>query len=150
MSCGPYLTVSSAGPIAFNASHHAQIVSIAALTEHDRGATPQAWHVAWSGSASKGQHIEVPAALAECLGIAQGIQVTAEPVSDVPEALGVCVEPISSDDWEVVEQNAGHMEDHILTQVSNIAIQVHLLECCQVSRAHLSAITGNHPQTALC
>ena len=43
-------------------------------------------------------------------------------VSDIPEAVGVCVEPISVDDWEVVEQNAGHMEEQILTQVSNTLI----------------------------
>ena len=55
--------------------------------------------------------------MAGCLGIAQGIKVTAQPVVDIPEATGICVEPISSDDWEVVEQNAGHMEDQILTQV---------------------------------
>lgn len=73
--------------------------------------------MAWTGAASKGQHLEVPAALAGCLGIAQGITVTAQVVTDIPEAIGVCVEPISVDDWEVVEQNAGHMEEQILSQV---------------------------------
>lgn len=85
---------------------------------HDRPeGTPQRWHVAWAGAASRGQHLEVPGALAGCLNIAQGITVTARAVSDIPEAIGVCVEPISVDDWEVVEQNAGHMEDQILSQV---------------------------------
>ena len=75
--------------------------------------------MAWAGAASRGHHLEVPGALAGCLNIAQGITVTARAVSDIPEAVGVCVEPISVDDWEVVEQNAGHMEDQILSQVSN-------------------------------
>lgn len=75
--------------------------------------------MAWAGAASRGPHLEVPGALAGCLNIAQGITVTARAVSDIPEAIGVCVEPISVDDWEVVEQNAGHMEDQILSQVSN-------------------------------
>jgi len=75
--------------------------------------------VAWTGSASKGQHLEVPAALAGCLGMAQGITVTLHVVSDIPEAIGVCVEPIDVDDWEVVEQNAGHMEEQIQSQVSH-------------------------------
>ena len=74
--------------------------------------------MAWAGAASRGHHLEVPGALAGCLNIAQGITVTARAVSDIPEAVGVCVEPISVDDWEVVEQNAGHMEEQILSQVS--------------------------------
>ncbi|KAL3142931.1 hypothetical protein ABBQ38_003216 [Trebouxia sp. C0009 RCD-2024] len=91
---------------------------LAAHPGHSRAeGTPQSWHVAWAGAASRGQHLEIPGALAGCLNIAQGITVTARAVSDIPEAVGVCVEPISVDDWEVVEQNAGHMEDQILSQV---------------------------------
>lgn len=94
--------------------------SSAAHPGHSRAeGTPQSWHVAWAGAASRGQHLEVPGALAGCLNIAQGITVTARAVPDIPEAIGVCVEPISVDDWEVVEQNAGHMEDQILSQVAN-------------------------------
>lgn len=73
--------------------------------------------MSWGGAASKGQHLEIPAALAGCLGIAQGITVSVRIVTDIPEAIGVCVEPLSVDDWEVVEQNAGHMEEQILSQV---------------------------------
>ena len=83
--------------------------------------------MAWAGAASKGHHLEVPGALAGCLGIAQGITVSVHAVPDTPEAIGVCVEPISVDDWEVVEQNAGHMEDQILSQV-------HLLASLKISR----------------
>lgn len=100
----------------------------------------QSWHVAWSGNASRGQHLEVPGALAGCLGIAQGITVTVRAVPDIPEAIGVCVEPISVDDWEVVEQNAGHMEDQILTQVYNMSLALlgfvacsRLLQLCIIS-----------------
>jgi len=85
---------------------------------HDRSTNaPESWHVSWGGAASKGQHLEIPAALAGCLGIAQGITVSVQVVTDIPEAIGVCVEPLSVDDWEVVEQNAGHMEEQILSQV---------------------------------
>ena len=88
------------------------------MTGHDRSAAaPQSWHVAWGGAASKGQYLEVPAALAGCLGIAQGITITTQVVADIPEAIGVCVEPVSVDDWEVVEQNAGYMEEQIRNQV---------------------------------
>ena len=89
------------------------------MTGHDRSTdAPQSWHVSWGGAASKGQHLDIPAALAGCLGIAQGITVSVRVVTDIPEAVGVCVEPLSVDDWEVVEQNAGHMEEQILSQVS--------------------------------
>ena len=87
--------------------------------------------------------------MADCLGIAQGIQVTAEAVADVPEALGVCVEPISSDDWEVVEQNAGHMEDHILTQVCNASVHFSVTVCHVTSRTQLTTYRGNQLQTAV-
>ncbi|KAL0051151.1 hypothetical protein WJX82_002808 [Trebouxia sp. C0006] len=87
-------------------------------TGHDRSTdVPESWHVSWGGAASKGQYLEIPAALAGCLGIAQGITVSVRVVTDIPEAIGVCVEPLSVDDWEVVEQNAGHMEEQILSQV---------------------------------
>ena len=79
--------------------------------------SPQTWHVAWAGSSSRGQHLDVPTALASSLGIAQGITVAVKALPDVPQAIGVCVEPLNSDDWEVVEQNADYMEEQILNQV---------------------------------
>lgn len=60
--------------------------------------------------------MEVPAALASCLGISQGITVAVKVLPDIPQAIGICVEPVSTDDWEVVEQNAGYMEEQILNQ----------------------------------
>ena len=38
-------------------------------------------------------------------------------LTGVPEATRVSVEPFSSDDWEMVEQNAGHMEEQLCNQV---------------------------------
>ena len=95
---------------------------------HDRSTnTTESWHVSWGGAASRGQHLEIPAALAGCLGIAQGITVSVQEVKDIPEAIGVCVEPLSIDDWEVVQQNAGHMEEQILSQVCHTC---HAMEPC--------------------
>ena len=62
--------------------------------------------------------MDIPAALASCLGIAQGLTVSVKALPDVPQAIGICVEPVSTDDWEVVEQNAGYMEEQILNQVT--------------------------------
>jgi len=36
----------------------------------------------------------------------------------VPTAKVIEVEPVSSDDWEVLEQNSGHLEEELLNQVS--------------------------------
>ena len=41
-------------------------------------------------------------------------QVKAQP--DTPVAVSATVEPASSDDWEVVEQNANYMEKQLLNQ----------------------------------
>ena len=38
-------------------------------------------------------------------------------LAGVPEATQVSVEPFSTDDWEMVEQNAGHMEEQLCNQV---------------------------------
>ena len=117
---------------------HAQTLRdlVCCNTGHNRDTTvPQSWHVAWSGNASKGQHLEVPGALAGCLGIAQGITVSVRAVPDIPEAIGVYVEPISVDDWEVVEQNAGHMEDQILTQVYSVSLALISCFICPTSTA---------------
>lgn len=40
-----------------------------------------------------------------------------EAVPDVAVAASVTVEPASSDDWEVIERQADHMEEQILNQV---------------------------------
>ncbi len=44
-------------------------------------------------------------------------QVKAQP--DTPVAVSATVEPASSDDWEVVEQNADYMEKQLLNQARN-------------------------------
>ena len=58
---------------------------------------------------------------AGCLGIRDGSMVSLKALPDVPEAIGVCVEPVSVDDWEVVERNADYMESQMLTQVHILA-----------------------------
>lgn len=40
-----------------------------------------------------------------------------EAVPDLPVASSVTVEPADSDDWELVELHAHHMEEQILNQV---------------------------------
>jgi len=49
-------------------------------------------------------------------GRAGGAVVDLEAVPEVPAAASVTVEPADSDDWELVELHAGHMEEQILNQ----------------------------------
>ncbi|KAL4452226.1 hypothetical protein ABPG75_007888 [Micractinium tetrahymenae] len=75
-------------------------------------------YVAWDG-ASSGQPgiVGLPAALARALGLADGTTVAVKQLAQAPPALSVTVEPASEDDWEVVEMNAGFLEEQLLTQV---------------------------------
>ena len=56
-------------------------------------------------------------------------------LASVPEATQVSVEPFSTDDWEMVEQNAGHMEEQLCNQVPASASRhdklFHLV-CCAI------------------
>lgn len=82
-----------------------------------------AW-VAWSGGMSRAQGIiEVPSGFAACLGLQRGMRVNlALPPPSGPgavvEAESVVVEPVSWSDWEVLELNAGHLEEVIMNQAS--------------------------------
>ena len=55
--------------------------------------------------------------LAECLGLHDGTTLYLRALTDVANATSVEVEPATEDDWEILELNAGFVEDHILSQV---------------------------------
>eukprot|EP00898_Chlorokybus_atmophyticus_P005332 jgi/Chlat1/57/ChrspC240389S00935 len=78
---------------------------------------PRTWDVAWAGASSSGQHLEVPAALASCIGLEDSCPVRVKLRADVPAATSVGVEPASSDDWEILEVNAAYLEEQLLIQV---------------------------------
>lgn len=78
-------------------------------------------HLAWAGDvAAAAGVLEVPSALGRALGLLSGSQVVLEPLPEgaVAAAEMVVVEPVGPSDWEVVELNAGLLEDRLLTQVS--------------------------------
>lgn len=56
--------------------------------------------------------------------LVEGQQVRVNVVRDVANANSVCVEPLTSDDWEILELNAGYLEEQILSQVA----------CCSVGQ----------------
>jgi hypothetical protein len=77
--------------------------------------------VAWSGAASRsgGAFLELPSELARCLQLDQSAPVLLQPLQPgaVAAAVSVEVEPATESDWEIVEANAGFLEETLLTQV---------------------------------
>lgn len=73
--------------------------------------------MAWSGAASTSKALEVPAALAACQGLTEGMLVRVHALPGTPVASSVSVEPANVDDWEQVELNAEFMEEQLLNQV---------------------------------
>ncbi|XP_075602297.1 peroxisomal ATPase PEX1 isoform X3 [Balearica regulorum gibbericeps] len=60
---------------------------------------------------------EINRQLAEKLGITDGEQVFLEPCSHVSSCQQVEVEPLSTDDWEILELHASSLEKHLLDQI---------------------------------
>ncbi|XP_053117738.1 peroxisomal ATPase PEX1 isoform X2 [Hemicordylus capensis] len=65
----------------------------------------------------EGNIVEINRQLAEKLGIADKQQIFLEPCSQVLSCQQVEVEPISADDWEILELHASSLESHLLDQV---------------------------------
>ncbi|XP_074999871.1 peroxisomal ATPase PEX1 isoform X4 [Calonectris borealis] len=66
----------------------------------------------------QGENIaEINRQLAEKLGITDGEQVFLEPCSHVSSCQQVEVEPLSTDDWEILELHAASLEKHLLDQI---------------------------------
>ncbi|XP_021407342.2 peroxisomal ATPase PEX1 isoform X3 [Lonchura striata] len=60
---------------------------------------------------------EINRHLAEKLGITDGEQVFLEPCSHVSSCQQVEVEPLTADDWEILELHASSLERHLLDQI---------------------------------
>lgn len=96
----------------------------------------RSWYVAWSGAASTSKALEVPAALAACQGLSEGMLVRVQALPGTPIASRVSVEPASVNDWEQVELNAEFMEEQLLNQVSlpsNSGATAALVLCMKLS-----------------
>ncbi|KAL2538448.1 Peroxisome biogenesis protein 1 [Forsythia ovata] len=77
------------------------------------------WHVAWSGSLSSSSpsSIEIAKQYAECIGLSDRTVVKVRIVSNLLKATLVTVEPLTEDDWEILELNSELAEESILKQV---------------------------------
>ncbi|NWR88303.1 PEX1 factor, partial [Furnarius figulus] len=66
----------------------------------------------------QGENIaEINRHLAEKLGITDGEQVFLEPCSHISSCQQVEVEPLTADDWEILELHASSLEKHLLDQI---------------------------------
>lgn len=83
---------------------------------------PRAWFVAWGGAPASGPELEVPAALADCVGLPAGLEVRVRARPETPPAARVDVEPIDADDWEVAFANAAELEHQLLNQCGVLAV----------------------------
>ncbi|KAJ3333974.1 Peroxisome biosynthesis protein pex1 [Blyttiomyces sp. JEL0837] len=75
--------------------------------------------------------IEIDAQWGRRIGLVDGQKITVEMVTPVPLGKSVNVEPLTEDDWEILELHAGYVEENFLSQVrvvskdQEIAIWVH-------------------------
>ncbi|KAL1750927.1 P-loop containing nucleoside triphosphate hydrolase protein [Schizophyllum commune] len=74
-------------------------------------------HFNAGSSSSSFETIEIDPQFAQDLGLAQGSLVEIGLLHDLPFAMSVGTEPVSSDDWEIIELHAGHVESTLLSQV---------------------------------
>ncbi|XP_030549242.1 peroxisome biogenesis protein 1 [Rhodamnia argentea] len=79
--------------------------------------TRESWVVAWSGATSSSSAIEVSQQFSDCISLPDRVTVKVRVISNLPNATLVLVEPLSEDDWEVLELNSEHAEAAILKQV---------------------------------
>ena len=78
--------------------------------------------VAWDGSAEAPHGcIGIPSALASCFQLKQGGTVEVRPKTDTPRGLAVTLEPATEDDWEIIELNAGFLEEQLLNQAGVVS-----------------------------
>ncbi len=76
-------------------------------------------YVSWNGEVSKSESVlEIPAVLARLVGLDNSEAVKVDVVACVPNAQRIHVEPLTCDDYEIVELNSELLERELLDQVS--------------------------------
>uniref|UniRef100_A0ACD5ZEV9 Uncharacterized protein n=1 Tax=Avena sativa TaxID=4498 RepID=A0ACD5ZEV9_AVESA len=76
------------------------------------------WRLAWAGAVSASPNaVEVSQQFAACILLPSNTKASLSAVSVLPKAKFVSVEPISEEDWEVLELNSELAEEAILKQV---------------------------------
>ncbi len=80
-------------------------------------------YVSWNGGISRSDNVlEVPATFARLVGLDNSEAVKVDVVPSMPNAQRVCVEPLTCDDYEIVELNSELLERELLEQVSIVYV----------------------------
>ncbi|WIA28210.1 hypothetical protein OEZ86_010771 [Tetradesmus obliquus] len=114
------LTVTSASAFARTASAYPRQQQQQASSRPASSAAPR--YVAWSGDECPPGTIQLSAGLAGVLQLPAGTEVLLEALPRLAAAAAVVVEPASAADWEVVELNAGLLEDMLLSQAGVVCV----------------------------
>ncbi|PRP80011.1 adenosinetriphosphatase [Planoprotostelium fungivorum] len=73
---------------------------------------------AWAGElSSQPGYMELSPHFASCLNLVENQVIALRPLLDVPNAVSITVEPLTSDDWEILELHAEYLENHVLEQL---------------------------------
>ncbi|KAL5638488.1 hypothetical protein ACGC1H_005240 [Rhizoctonia solani] len=132
-TCLVNLPMSLYGPLAAKQVRPQRLAVHIALPGSSQGV-----YVGWTGMASasslsKWQHgaqaaaealdtIEIDPQIAQSYGLKDGATVEIGLVHNLPVATNVETEPLSADDWEILETHAGDVEQNLLSQVRAVAV----------------------------
>ncbi|KAI8823778.1 P-loop containing nucleoside triphosphate hydrolase protein [Fimicolochytrium jonesii] len=83
------------------------------------GGAAAAKRTSYPGQAPQGKEnrLEIDALYGKLLGLTEGLPVEVEFCKNIPNGTSVNVEPLSVDDWEILELHAGYLEEQFLNQV---------------------------------
>ncbi|KAJ1971657.1 Peroxisome biosynthesis protein pex1 [Dimargaris xerosporica] len=115
-------------------------------------AGPAASAAALNGASVGLPVIEIDNALGGALGFTHGCPVEVDLQTGVPSCDYVEVEPVHADDWEIIELNAGLIEQALLTQVRLVALNQPLtfwVNDSTVVRLHVTHIVPSNEPHAL-
>ncbi|XP_077405262.1 peroxisomal ATPase PEX1 isoform X2 [Vanacampus margaritifer] len=86
-------------------------------SSHDGPPTFLSWTLSRSSSGSDGRRVALCRHLAEKLGLRDGEEGFVRPCQQVSSVQRVFVEPVSADDWEILELHSGVLEQKLLDQI---------------------------------
>jgi peroxin-1 len=83
---------------------------------------PRSVLVTWAGgSSARNDTLELSHSLCDAIGLRDGAELTVTLRRNVPTVSRMFVEPLSPDDWEVIQLHAGLLEDQVLNQVRAVS-----------------------------
>ncbi|WWD18315.1 hypothetical protein CI109_102765 [Kwoniella shandongensis] len=105
------------------------ILHLSPLTSSSSASTsrqPKSAHLGWSGLAAASslaqagegvENVEIDPEVAMSLGWSEGMIVEISVIHNPTKARSVSVTPLTPDDWEILEQHASFLENHLLSQL---------------------------------